>query len=111
MTMDEAHARGANSGSPPNEDPAVLYERAPCGHLSTTPEGLIVKANQTFLDLTGYALDDLLGKRRFVDLLTAGGRIYHETHYSPLLRMHGTAREIALDLICADAFRFLSTRS
>ncbi len=88
-----------------DDDAAKLYDRAPCGYLSTTPDGLIVKVNQTFLTLTGYAADELAGERRFVDLLTGGGRIYHETHYRPMLQMQGSAREIALDLVCADGRR------
>jgi sigma-B regulation protein RsbU (phosphoserine phosphatase) len=87
------------------DDPETLYDRAPCGYLSTTPDGLISKTNQTFLTLTGYEQGDLIGRLRFVDLLTAGGRIYHETHYAPMLHMHGTAREIALDIVCADGRR------
>src|SRR3984957_1450740 len=87
------------------DDPELLYDRAPCGYLTTAPDGLIAKTNQTFLALTGYEQSDLIGRRRFVDLLTAGGRIYHETHYAPMLQMHGTAREIALDLVCADGHR------
>jgi sigma-B regulation protein RsbU (phosphoserine phosphatase) len=84
------------------DDPERLYDQAPCGYLTTTPEGLIVKVNQTFLTLTGYERAELVGRRRFVDLLTVGGRIYHETHYAPMLQMQGTAREIALELIRAD---------
>jgi sigma-B regulation protein RsbU (phosphoserine phosphatase) len=88
-----------------SDDPERLYERAPCGYLTTTADGLIAKANQTFLVLTGYQQSELVGRRRFADLLTAGGRIYHETHYAPMLQLHGTAREIALDLVCADGRR------
>jgi len=87
------------------DDPEQLYDLAPCGYLTTTPEGLIVKVNQTFLLLTGYERTDLVGKRRFADLLTAGGRIYHETHYAPMLQLHGVAREIALELIRPDGRR------
>ena len=83
-------------------DPESLYERAPCGYLSTTPDGTIVKVNQTFLTLTGYERTHLVGRRTFAQLLTAGGRIYHDTHYAPMLQMQGTAREIALDLVRAD---------
>ena len=43
--------------------------------------------------------------RRFADLLTAGGRIYHETHYAPLLAMQGAVRAIALELCRADRRR------
>ena len=34
-----------------------------------------------------------------------GGRIYHETHYAPMLRMQGRVREIALDIRRADGSR------
>ena len=85
-----------------DDDAAKLYDRAPCGYLSTTPDGLVIKVNQTFLTLTGYERDDLIGRRTFVDLLTGGGRIYHETHYAPMLQMHGSARAIALDVVRAD---------
>jgi serine/threonine-protein kinase RsbW len=82
-----------------------LYEHAPCGYLSTLPDGTIAKVNQTLLTWTGYRRDDLVGRRRFQDLLPAGGRIYHETHYAPLLRMQGTVREIALEVVRADGRR------
>jgi serine/threonine-protein kinase RsbW len=79
-----------------------LYEHAPCGFLSTLPDGTIVRVNQTFLDLTGFRREDLVAKRRFQDLLTVGGRIYHETHFAPLLRMQGHVREIAAEIACPE---------
>jgi sigma-B regulation protein RsbU (phosphoserine phosphatase) len=88
-----------------DDDPQTLYDRAPCGYLSTTPDGTILKVNATFLTLTGYTRETLIGRKRFVDLLAAGGRIYHETHYAPMLQMQGSAREIAFELICADQRR------
>lgn len=88
-----------------DDDAQALYERAPCGYLSTTPDGAIIKANATFLALVGYTRDSLIGRKRFLDLLTGGGRIYHETHYAPMLRMQGVAREIALDLVRDDGRR------
>jgi len=84
------------------DDPVALYERAPCGYLSTDADGRIVKVNQTFLTLSGYERDDLL-TRALRDLLTPGGRIFEQTHLQPLLRMHGEVREIALDLVRADS--------
>ncbi len=88
-----------------SDDAEALYERAPCGYLSTTPDGTIVKINATFLTWTGWTADDLVGRKRFVDLLTGGGRIYHETHYATTLQMHGTVREVALDLVASDGRR------
>lgn len=88
-----------------DDDAQTLYDRAPCGYLSTTPDGTIIKANATFLTLTGYQRHDLVGRKRFAELLTAGGRIYHETHYAPMLHVNGIVREIALELVCADERR------
>ncbi len=72
-----------------DDDPEKLYERAPCGYLTTTPDGTLVKVNATFCSLTGFTREELVGRRTFADLLTAGGRIYHETHYSPMLKHVG----------------------
>ena len=84
------------------DDPELLYDRAPCGYLSTTPDGVIVKVNQTLLTWIGLERHELVGRRTFAELLTVGGRIYHETHYAPMLRMQGEARAIALDVRTAD---------
>jgi phosphoserine phosphatase RsbU/P len=88
-----------------DDDPEELYQRAPCGYLSVTPTGTIVKVNDTFLTWTGFQRDDLVGRRRFVDLLTPGGKLYHETHYMPLLQMQGQVRELALEVVMADSER------
>ena len=82
-----------------------LFENAPCAYLSTALDGRIAKVNRTFEQLTGIGREDLVGKRRFQELLTPGGRIYHETHYAPLLQMQGQAKEIALEIVCADGSR------
>jgi PAS domain S-box-containing protein len=75
-----------------------LYENAPCGYLSLSLDGPIVKVNQTFCKWTGFAPSELLG-RRFSNLLHIASRIYLETHLAPLLRMQGYANEVALDLL------------
>jgi sigma-B regulation protein RsbU (phosphoserine phosphatase) len=105
MTSSTGEALDAFFAALLHDDPSRLYERAPCGYLSTTPYGTIVKANETFLTLVGYERDDLVGRLRFADLLSPGGRIYHETHYAPMLRMQGVASEIALDLVRRDGTR------
>jgi sigma-B regulation protein RsbU (phosphoserine phosphatase) len=83
------------------DSPEELFENAPCGYLTTTLDGTIVQVNHTLETLTGFGREALVG-RRFQELLTVGGRIYHETHYAPLLQMQGWVREIAVDLVRAD---------
>lgn len=89
----------------PVESAEDYFEDAPCGCLSTTLDGTILRVNRTFEAWTGLDRSELIGKRRFRDLLAPGSRIYHETHYAPLLRMQGEVREIALELTLADGSR------
>jgi phosphoserine phosphatase RsbU/P len=83
------------------EDLEDLYENAPCGYLSLRTDGRIAKANLTFCRWTGYAVDELIGKRLH-DFLNIAGRIFYETHFAPLLRMQGFFNEVALDLVRKD---------
>jgi len=73
---------------------------APCGYLTTTISGRIVKVNKTLIEWTGYDREALTGGSRFVDLLTVGGRIFFETHINLLLRVQSAVDEIALDMVC-----------
>jgi len=75
-----------------------LYENAPCGYLSTLLDGQIAKINSTLLGWLGYSREELVGRKRFADLLTVGGKLYHETHFAPLLRMQGEIGGVALEL-------------
>ncbi|MBO1907775.1 response regulator [Microvirga sp. 3-52] len=84
------------------ESAEELYESAPCGYLSTLPDGTIIRANQTFLTWIGMERQELAGHKCFQDLLSVGAKIFYDTHLTPLLRMQGFVNEIAFDLICAD---------
>lgn len=75
-----------------------LYEQAPCGYLSTLMDGTIAKINTTLLDWLGLSRTQVVGRMRFADLLTVGGKLYHETHFAPLLQMKGEVSGIALDI-------------
>lgn len=75
-----------NQGAGDLEFPAVVeddlddpYVHAPCGFISTLADGTIAKVNATLLTWLGYANSDLVGRRRFADLLAVGSRLYHET--------------------------------
>lgn len=82
------------------EDLADLYENAPCGYLSLSPNARIVKVNRTLTDWLGTSSDELVGGS-FHSLLSFGGRIAYETHMAPLLRLQGFVHELALDLLDA----------
>lgn len=55
--------------------------------------------NRLFCQWLGYSADELVGNRRFQDLLTVGGRVFHQTHWAPLLQMQGSISEVKLELV------------
>ncbi|MDX1510075.1 MAG: PAS domain-containing sensor histidine kinase [Nitriliruptorales bacterium] len=87
-----------------DDDLLDLYERAPFGHVSTDHRWSIVRVNATFADLVGHSPAELVG-RPLTDLMSSGSRIYHETHYAPLLAMQGQVGEVAGELVGADGER------
>jgi PAS domain S-box-containing protein len=101
MTADTRSSSSAGLAHLLEEDPADLYENAPCGYLSALPDGTIVKANRTFCSWTGRPVAEVLGAR-FPDLLSIGGRVLTQTHLVPLLRLQGAVREVALDVVRSD---------
>ncbi|MCE7010720.1 SpoIIE family protein phosphatase [Kibdelosporangium philippinense] len=84
------------------EDAEDLYENAPCGYLSTALDGTIIRINGTLLGWLGYTRDDIVERKSFADLLNIGGKMYHETHFAPLLAMQGSISGIALEMRAAD---------
>jgi phosphoserine phosphatase RsbU/P len=89
---------------PPEYDYEELYEHAPSGHLTTTPDGLIASMNSTLLQWLRYEPKSLQGLP-FTDLLSIGSRIHYETHFAPLLQMHRELAGITVDLLSADGTR------
>ncbi|MHC8321321.1 PAS domain-containing sensor histidine kinase [Pseudomonas sp. GB2N2] len=86
---------------PPLPDAQTLFEQAPCALVVTKQDGTILRSNQTFSDWIGFDAQALIG-RRFQDLLTMGGRIFHQTHWSPLMQIQGSVAEVKLDLVHQD---------
>lgn len=80
----------------------ALLDAAPCALMCTTADGTLVRVNRTFCSWVGYSADELLHKRKFQDLLSVGGRIFHQTHWAPLLAMQGSISEVKLDLLQRD---------
>ncbi|MEO8561544.1 MAG: ATP-binding protein [bacterium] len=72
-----------------------LLETLPCGVVSFSDDGIVRYVNGTLASLLGYQPDELRG-RHVESLLTLAGRIFYQTHFFPLLRLHGRANEIFL---------------
>ncbi|NIZ90074.1 sensor domain-containing protein [Kineococcus rubinsiae] len=82
----------------------ALFQQAPCGYLTTTDDGTITRANDTFLDWAGYRRGDLLGTS-VLRLLPVGDRILFSTHCLPQLLTAGAVSEVVVDVVAADRSR------
>ena len=80
-----------------------LYEHAPCGLLSTIANGTIQRINATLCSWLNVSANDLVGRKRFQDLLSVGSKIFHQTHWMPLLQVQGSVAEVQLELIHSDS--------
>lgn len=81
-----------------SEEALALADAAPCGLMQTTTDGTFLRVNRTFCSWVGQPAEALIGRRRFQDLLTMGGRIFHQTHWNPLLQIQGSISEVKLDI-------------
>lgn len=84
--------------------PAELFDSAACALAVTGEDGTILQANARFSEWLGFSTRELCGMR-FQDLLTMGGRIFHQTHLAPMLRMHGSVAEVKLDVLHHDGHK------
>lgn len=83
-------------------DADALFDDAPCGLLVTSADGTIRRVNGTFCRWTGRSAEQLVDHRRLSDLLTMGGRLFHQTHWAPLLQLQGSVAEVKLEVLHAD---------
>jgi sigma-B regulation protein RsbU (phosphoserine phosphatase) len=83
---------------PPSATADLLYEEAACALLLTARDGTLLKVNSTFVAWSGYSAEELCGKRKLQELLTMGGRIFHQTHWAPLLHIQGSVAEVKLEI-------------
>lgn len=74
-----------------------LLNDAPCGFLAFADDGAIRRVNATLSNLLGCAPGEIEG-RHVESILSVGGRVFYQTHFFPLLKLHGRADEIYLAL-------------
>jgi sigma-B regulation protein RsbU (phosphoserine phosphatase) len=78
-----------------------LLDDAPCGFVVFNDDGNILFSNNTIAGMLGYTKDDMV-RKTFDNLLTIAGKIFYQTHFFPLIRLHERAEEIFLTLRSAD---------
>lgn len=74
-----------------------VLNTAPCGVLRFTDDGRIVMVNATLRQLLGYEVGELRGQR-IESILPIASRIFYQTHFFPLLKLHGKVEEIYISL-------------
>ncbi|HYW56122.1 MAG TPA: HAMP domain-containing sensor histidine kinase [Polaromonas sp.] len=90
------------SGDGCSPEVARALDDAPCGLARTSQDGVFLRVNSAFCAWVGYSAEELVGKRKVQDLLTMGGKIFHQTHWAPLLQMQGSISEVRLEIIRKD---------
>lgn len=75
----------------------VLPSDAPCGFMGFDDDGVLRVVNANLARWLGCEIGALVG-RNVATLYVPGGAIFHQTHFFPLLKLHGKAEEIYLSL-------------
>jgi PAS domain S-box-containing protein len=78
-----------------------LYDHAPCGYHSLNKDGVFVRINDTALNWLGYSRDEVIGVKRFTDLLTPEGLETFAVNFSRF-KATGSVRDLEFDLIRKD---------
>jgi PAS domain S-box-containing protein len=78
-----------------------LYQNAPCGYQSLAADGLLLDINDTELAWLGYAREQLVGKRRFPDMLVEKDRPRFERYFAAF-KERGWIRDIDYDVYRKD---------
>src|SRR5688572_5717387 len=86
------------SGGAPLTAADAAFDAGPFRPLADAGDGSILPGHQVVCTWVGKEAAAVIGGPRFQDLPTKGARIFHQTHWAPLLRMQGSISEIKLDI-------------
>lgn len=75
-----------------------LYHNAPCGYYSLDSKGYFTRINDTALRWLGYTEEELLGIKRFIDLLSPESRLVYSASLKQF-RNEGALKNVECELI------------
>ncbi|MBU6402435.1 MAG: PAS domain S-box protein [Verrucomicrobia bacterium] len=78
-----------------------LYNQAPCGYHSLDAQGRLVAINDTELAWLGYAREELVGRKRFSELLTAPSQGLFAEQFARL-QQQGCVQDLEFQLVRRD---------
>ncbi|HRK40139.1 MAG TPA: response regulator, partial [Burkholderiaceae bacterium] len=82
------------------EEVLNLYDEAPCGYHSLSPDGVVLRANKTELLLLGYTPEEFIG-HHITEFLTPESVRTFRSEFSQFL-VSGRSRNVELDIVCKD---------
>jgi PAS domain S-box-containing protein len=82
-----------------------LYNNSPCGYHSLDEEGLVVRINDTELKWLGYTREEVVGRIKFTDLLTAECVQTFRNNF-PVFKERGWLTDLELDVLRKDGSIF-----
>jgi PAS domain S-box-containing protein len=78
-----------------------LYNNAPCGYHSLDEHGFVIRINDTELNWLGYTRAEIVGKRRFSDLITEEGRRAFAEVF-PIFKERGWVHDLEYEMVRKD---------
>ena len=82
-----------------------LYNNAPCGYHSLDGDGVFVRINATEIWWLGYRQDEIVGKKKFQDVITEDSRKIFEKSF-PAFKERGWIRDFECDMVRKDGSIF-----
>jgi PAS domain S-box-containing protein len=78
-----------------------LYNHAPCGYHSLNEQGIFIRINDTELRMLGYTREELIGRKKFSDLLTDESvHMFQQT--LPVFKQQGKVNNLRFQMIRKD---------
>ncbi len=78
-----------------------LYDNAPVGYHSLDADGIITRINNTELAWLGYAREELVGRKRIVDVMTSSSVSAFQESF-PRFKERGWVRDLEFDFVRRD---------
>jgi PAS domain S-box-containing protein len=82
-----------------------LYDNAPCGYHSLDPDGVFLRMNDTELAWLGYARQEVVGKMKFLDVITPASRQTFAANF-PQMRERGRVEGLEFEMVRKDGSTF-----
>ncbi|NLX51076.1 MAG: PAS domain S-box protein [Deltaproteobacteria bacterium] len=82
-----------------------LYNNAPCGYHTVGPDGTFRRINDTELKWLGYEREDIVGKKKWSDLMTAESAARYRK-ILPVVRRRGEKSDVEFDMVRRDGSVF-----